>query len=114
MSEQTQEHAVSHAEEVMDVCFMTPAVDIHENEHELLLIADLPGVSKDKLTIHLDNRELTIQGLYNEQEGYKRLFKVGREIDGANIEASFQRGVLEVKLPKAPSLQPRQIPVHTA
>lgn len=92
-----------------------PPVDIYENKEEILIQADVPGVTKDDLAIHLDKDQLTIEA--HRPKGvdpafdYRRTFVVPRGIDAENIGASLQNGVLTLKLPKSASMKPRQIAV---
>lgn len=102
---------------------ITPPVDIYENEKEILLVADIPGVMTDLLNINLDGRELTIEGCRSERTGgttlaegyetcdYIRTFKVPNTIDFEKIDAELKHGVLTVHLPKHASVQPRRITV---
>lgn len=94
---------------------LTPAVDIYENADEVLLLADLPGVTSDKLSVVFDQGELTIEGSQASREGtvYKRSFSVSQELDPAKIGAEIKDGVLTVHLPKAAAAKPRQIAVRS-
>lgn len=100
-----------------------PLVDIYENADELLVVADMPGVAKDKMTINFDKGQLTIEGRrapatsngllaaeYRPVDFY-RTFLVPQGIDTDKIAAELQHGVLRVHLPKSASLKPRQIAV---
>jgi Molecular chaperone (small heat shock protein) len=105
----------------------TPAVDIFETDRELTLLADLPGVKKDGLTIDLDNNQLTIVGEVSPPEGsdevvllreyqtgrYFRQFALSDAIDQSKIEASLADGVLRLDLPKVEAAKPRKIAVKT-
>lgn len=98
-----------------------PLVDIYENSDELLVVADLPGVAKDKMTINFDKGQLTIEGRRTPSTGsgllaaeyrpldFYRTFLVPQGIDTDKITAELQQGVLRVHLPKSASLKPRQI-----
>lgn len=89
---------------------MTPPVDIFENPKELLLYADLPGVAKDAVALHFEKDQLTLEAK-TPTVMYRREFTVSSGIDVEHTEASVQRGVLVVRLPKAKGLQTRQIKV---
>lgn len=95
-----------------------PPVDIYENKDEILIQADVPGVAKDDLAIHLDKDQLTIEA--HRPRGvepafdYKRTFVVPRGIDAEKIGASLQSGVLTLKLPKSAAMRPRQISVTSS
>lgn len=93
-----------------------PLVDIYENEHELLILSDLPGVTPDKLSVEVDHPELKIQGkvVSANQDGnilYARTFGLDASVDVAKIEAKISDGVLEVHLPKSEPYRVRKIEV---
>lgn len=89
---------------------MTPPVDIFENPKELLLYADLPGVAKDQVSLHFEKNLLTLEAK-TPTLLYRREFTVSSGVDVDKTEASVQRGVLVVRLPKAKGLQTREIKV---
>ena len=113
----------SVAEQVSSIPVLTPAVDIIENENELVLIADLPGVKQEDLSIKLENNILTIEGISSCQEcvnlepllveyefsRYFRQFTLGQSIDRAGIMAKLKGGELMLTLPKAAAAQPQRI-----
>jgi HSP20 family protein len=94
-----------------------PAVDIFENKDELLILADLPGVTKEDLSINFDKGQLTLEGrprefgLDEEAFDYRRTFVVSQGIEADKITANLQNGVLRLTLPKPAALKPRQIEV---
>ncbi|WP_321494714.1 Hsp20/alpha crystallin family protein [uncultured Desulfobacter sp.] len=104
---------------------MTPAVDIYENEDEILLHADMPGVVKDDISIDIDNGKLSISGVrklgvkgsatYEEFSDveYVRNFSVPQTIDVERVEAELKNGVLRLHLPKSEAAKPRQIEIKT-
>lgn len=104
----------------------TPAVDIYENENEILLHADMPGVMKEDICVDIDNGTLSISGVRNlETEGaanyeefsdvkYVRSFSVPQTIDVEKVEAELKNGVLRLHLPKSEAAKPRQIEIKTA
>lgn len=107
--------------------YYSPAVDIYENEQAITLIADLPGVSKEKLDLNVEDKQLTITGLVSEPEerfqpyyteygigGYTRSFRLGDTIDQSKINASLKDGVLTLVLPKADRLRPRKIEITSS
>ena len=104
---------------------VAPAVDIYENDDEVLLVADLPGVEKDSLNIHFQKGELTIGGRRPEPQAtpllnefrvadYRRSFVVPQGIDADAISAELNQGLLRVHLPKQASMKPKQIQVKGA
>lgn len=101
-----------------------PLVDLYENEDELLLVADMPGVGKDGLDIQFHDGVLSLEGRRDaEREGqslvraeyrvvdFVRHFTVPDGIDVEKIEASLSDGVLRLRLPKAAALKPRKIAI---
>jgi len=102
-----------------------PAVDIFENESEILLHADLPGVRKDDITINIDNGRLILSGIrYISTTGalawreladveFRRTFAVPQSIDINSVHAELKDGVLHLHLPKSESAKPRQIEITT-
>lgn len=101
-----------------------PRVDILETEHELLLLADLPGVRPTDVDVRFENGELTIHGRRNptnpgrrralweyEPAHYHRTFRLSEDVAADQIEAELKNGVLTVRLPKAEAAKPRRIAV---
>lgn len=105
----------------------SPRIDIWESDEELVLDADLPGVSPENLDIQFENRELRIHGkagprhedhnfLYGEYGigDFYRTFTIGETIDAKKISAEFQNGVLTLHLPKTEAVKPRRIEVKAS
>ena len=104
-----------------------PPVDTFEDSTGITVQADMPGVSKDRLNIQIDNDTLSIEGkadipmpegmeaLYADVRSthYQRSFSLSRELDGDKVEASLKDGVLTLRIPKRAQYQPRKIEVHT-
>ena len=103
----------------------TPAVDIFETDKSITLLADMPGVTSEKLNIDLRENTLTLEGDVESPEGpeedalfreypigkYLRQFTLSEVIDQAKIEASLKDGVLRLNLPKVEKATPRKITV---
>lgn len=104
---------------------LIPAVDIFEDNHGITLRADLPGVSRDRLNIQVEDDTLTIDGeaVIDTPEGmkplyadvratrYRRRFTLSRELANDKIRAQMDDGVLSVTIPKREELRPRKIAV---
>ncbi|AYD64477.1 MAG TPA: Hsp20/alpha crystallin family protein [Achromobacter sp.] len=102
-----------------------PAVDIYENATGITLLADLPGVSKDRLSIKVQSNELLIEGeaavqvpaevrlVHNElrEPLFRRSFTLGHDLDKDNITANLKHGVLTLQIPRLREAQPRKISV---
>lgn len=106
--------------------YQIPPVDIFETNGGLTVMADLPGVEKDKIDVRVDQNILTIQGrtepkplgdsVYNEFAllDYFRQFQLNEAVDQSKITAEYKHGVLTIQLPKAEKAKPKQIAVNVA
>ncbi len=117
--------AAPPAEQTKPGKVFTPAVDIFETEKELTLLADLPGVKTEHLTIDLSDDVLTLVGEVKPFEGpdeedllieyevgtYYRQFTLSELIDQNKIDAQLNDGVLRLHLPKVEKATPRKITV---
>lgn len=104
--------------------FALPPVDIYEQEDRLVVLADLPGVRKEGLSVQVEKGILTIEGrIAREGAGsllqrefllipFFRQFRITEAIDPNRIRASLKNGVLRLDLMKAEKAKPRQIPVE--
>ena len=122
-----KQEVASPAEQTTPGLVFTPAVDIFETEKEITLLADVPGVQADGLTIDLRENILTLsaetapvgsseeQALLVEYEygKYYRQFTLGEMIDQANIDAKLTDGVLRLTLPKVEKATPKKITVKS-
>jgi HSP20 family protein len=103
-----------------------PAMDLVETEDHLVLRADLPGLSEDDVAIEVKDNVLTVsgerraeheeksEGFYRVERafgGFSRSLTLPRGIDAAAIKASFDRGVLEVKVPKPEERKPTRVQI---
>jgi HSP20 family protein len=123
-----KEEAPSKGERVRPGRVFVPAVDIFETPETLVLVADMPGVTGDKVTLDLKENHLTIYGTVGpplgageamvEQEYYsgdfQREFHLGSLIDQSKIEASMKDGVLRLVMHKVEKAKPRKIEVKVA
>ena len=105
----------------------SPAVDIAENENELVLTADIPGVQMGDIDIRLEDGTLTLTGsrkFENEEKksgyhriersygSFRRVFALPDSIESEMVSASYENGVLKVMLPKKEIAKPRSIKVE--
>ena len=104
-----------------------PAVDIFENEHELVVKADLPDIDPKDLDIRVENNILTIRGerkfekKVNEDNylrveraygAFSRSFALANTVNPDGIKADYQNGVLTLVIPKREEAKPKQIKVN--
>ncbi|MFO7785112.1 MAG: Hsp20/alpha crystallin family protein [Thermodesulfobacteriota bacterium] len=123
-----KEEVATPAEQTVPGPTFTPAVDIFETDKALTLVADMPGVKTEDLSIDLHENILSFTGdvIAPEKEGeldvyreyrtgrYVREFTLGELIDQDKIDAELKDGVLRLTLPKVEEAKPRKITVKAA
>ena len=105
----------------------TPAVDVFENENDLVLKADLPEVDPKEVAIEVENGTLTLKGarkFENGQSGrgyhriersygsFVRAFSLPETVNAEKVKADYKNGVLTITLPKKEVAKARTIPVE--
>jgi HSP20 family protein len=107
--------------------FLRPATDIFEDDEQITLVADMPGVSRERLNVQVDHDTLLLEGAIDVQDAaslealhadvraasYRRSFVLSQELDAEHIEATLKDGVLQVRIPKRAELRARRIAVQT-
>jgi HSP20 family protein len=103
-----------------------PAMDLVETEDHFVLRADLPGLTEDDIKIELEDGTLTVSGERkaeheSKNEGFYRVERafgtfsrsltLPKGVDGDAVTAGFDRGVLEVRIPKPEERKPRRIEI---
>lgn len=114
------------AQESREQVNLLPPVDVIEDANGIVLYADLPGVSKEKVNLHVEADTLTIEAelaldLPQDMEAshvevtlprYRRVFTLSKELDASQVNAKFEQGVLTLRIPKAAHAQPRRIEIQ--
>lgn len=122
----TNQELVKRETGAADSPALIPLVDVTEDESGITLVADLPGASRDTLSLNVDGDTLTIEAplgldapkdleaVYAEVRSahYRRSFTLSRELDSGNIDATLKDGVLTLRLPKLEQARPRRIEVR--
>ena len=113
-----KQEVTSPAEQTRPGVVFTPNVDIFEDDQQITLLADMPGVTPGDVSIDLNDNVLSISGevkpfdlIEFEIGRYYRQFTLSEVIDQSKIEAKHENGVLRLALPKAEKAIPRQITV---
>jgi HSP20 family protein len=103
-----------------------PPVDIYEEADRVVLRAEIPGVSKDDIDLHVENGTITVRGEKKQEKAaegdgvyrverfygsFSRSFVLPTSIDAEKIKATYRDGVLEVVMPKAEEARPKKIKV---
>jgi HSP20 family protein len=104
-----------------------PGADVRETPEEFLLRLDLPGVNQKDVKVSLYGDTLRVSGERHEDTEekdvtwhrverirgqFERAFRLGSAVAGDKVSATFKDGVLEIRVPKAESARPREIPVR--
>lgn len=105
--------------------YAVPPVDIYETAETLVVLADLPGVTKQGLSVQVEKGILTIEGKVERDTpgtllrrefalaSFFRQFRLTESVDSEKIRASLKNGVLRLELPKAEAAKPRKIPLES-
>jgi HSP20 family protein len=103
-----------------------PSVDILEKDGNLILRAELPGMTEKQIDLKLEGNTLTLKGErkmdtednksnYHRVESFHgsftRSFRLPDTVDVGKINAEYKNGVLTITLPQKPEVKPREIPV---
>ena len=104
-----------------------PAVDVYEDEHQVTLKIEVPGIDDKDIDVRVENNTLTVQGerkieKEEKEENYRRVerqygsftrtFTLPQTVDSEKVSASYDRGVLKITLPKGAEAKPKQIKVN--
>jgi HSP20 family protein len=104
----------------------SPPVDIYETDDALVLTVDVPGVSKDDVSIEMHQQTLTLKGQrphkaevkddrYHRVERaygtFQRAFTLPFQVDQEKVQATYHDGVLELRLPKLEAAKPKRIAI---
>jgi HSP20 family protein len=117
--------AKSWEEALENESWIAPIVDIYETEEDYFLTAQMPGVSKENIKIKLEDSSLVLMGRIDYQSvqnrkyilkeiesgNFFRRFKISNGIDESKIDAKFENGILNVKLPKHERVKPKTIEI---
>ncbi len=104
----------------------SPPLEVYEKEEEYVVKAELPGMKKEEIDISLVGDTLTIKGERKAEEevkkesyhlcercygSFERSLSLPTEVDAAKVEAKYENGVLEIKLPKVPEAKPKKLEI---
>jgi len=113
-------------EEALNTSTFAPAVDVYEDEHNVTLKIEVPGIEEKDLDIRVENNTLTVHGerkfeKEEKEENYRRVerqygsftrsFTLPSTVDTNSISANYDKGVLKIKLAKKAEAKPKQIKV---
>lgn len=113
-------------EEALTTTSFAPPVDIYEDEHNITLKMEIPGIDEKDIDVRIENNTLTIRGerkfeKEEKEENFRRVerqygsftrsFTLPSSVETENIQASYDKGVLEIRLTKKAEAKPKQIKV---
>jgi len=122
-----QESAAGKGEEDFTTSSFVPPVDIYENEQNIVLKLEVPGVEQKDLDIRIENNTITIRGerkfeKETKEENYHRVerrygsfqrsFGLPQTVNTENVTADYENGILKVTLAKRAEAKPKQIKVN--
>jgi HSP20 family protein len=114
-------------DEPLTTSSFAPAVDVYEDEHNVTLKIEVPGIDEKDIDVRLENNTLTVHGerkieKEEKEENYRRVerqygsftrtFTVPNTVDSEKVSATYDKGVLKITLPKKAEAKPKQIKVN--
>ena len=114
-------------DEALSMWNCNPAVDVYDNDNSIVIKAELPGIDKKDIVVHVNGRFLTLEGerssenevkedKYHRRERsygkFERVFTLPAEVDPDKIKADYKDGVLKIDIPKPEEQKPKQITVQ--
>jgi HSP20 family protein len=116
-------------EEALTTTSFAPPVDIYEDEHNITLKLEVPGIDEKDIDVRIDNNTLTVHGerkieKEEKEENFRRVerqygsftrsFTLPSSVDVSQVSADYAQGVLNIKLAKKAEAKPKQIKVNVA
>ncbi len=113
-------------EESLTTSSFAPAVDVYEDDHQVTLKIEVPGIDDKDIDVRLENNTLTVHGerkleKEEKEENYRRVerqygsftrsFTLPQTVDSEGVSAQYDKGVLKIKLAKKAEAKPKQIKI---
>jgi HSP20 family protein len=113
-------------EEALTTTSFAPLVDIYEDEHNVTLKLEVPGIDEKDIDVHIENNTLVVRGerkieKEEKEENFRRIerqygsftrsFTLPNSVDPGQVNAHYDKGVLKVKLAKKAEAKPKQIKI---
>ena len=113
-------------EEALTTTSFAPPVDIYEDEHNITLKIEVPGINEKDMDVRIENNTLTVHGerkieMEEKEENFRRVerqygsftrvFTLPSSVDTGQLSANYDNGVLKIKLAKKAAAKPKQIKV---
>jgi len=113
-------------EEALTTTTFAPPVDIYEDEHDITLKMEVPGIDEKDIDVQIENITLTVRGerkfekeekeenfrrIERQYGSFTRVFTLPSSVDTGQVSANYDNGVLKIKLAKKAEVKPKQIKV---
>jgi HSP20 family protein len=114
-------------EEALTTTSFAPPVDIYEDEHNIAVKMEVPGIDEKDIDVRIENNTLTVHGerkieKEEKEENFRRVerqygsftrsFTLPSSVDTGQVNANYDRGVLKISLAKKAEAKPKQIKVN--
>ena len=114
-------------DEALTTAGFAPAVDVYEDEHNVTLKIEVPGIEEKDIDVRIENNVLTVHGerkfeKEEKEENYRRIerqygsftrsFTLPNTVDAEKVNANYEKGVLKITLAKKAEAKPKQIKVN--
>src|ERR1700680_150860 len=116
-------------DEALTSSSFAPAVDVYEDEHNVTLKIEVPGIDEKDIDVRIENNTLTVHGerkieKEEKEENYRRVerqygsftrtFTLPTTVDSEKVSASYDKGILKISLAKKAEAKPKQIKVNVS
>ena len=113
-------------EEALTTSTFAPLVDVYEDEHNITLKIEVPGIDEKDIDVQIENNTLTVHGerkfeKEEKEENYRRVerqygsftrsFALPNTVDAEQVQAHYDKGILKIQLAKKAEAKPKQIKV---
>ena len=114
-------------EEALNTSTFAPPVDVYEDEHNITLKIEVPGIDEKDIDVQIENNTLTVHGerkfeKEEKEENYRRVerqygsftrsFTLPNTVDAEQVQAHYDKGILKIQLAKKAEAKPKQIKVN--
>src|SRR5881275_2695708 len=115
------------SDEALTTSNFAPPVDVYEDEHNITLKIEVPGIDEKDIDVSIENNTLTVRGerkfeKEEKEENFRRVerqygsftrsFTLPNTVDAEQVQAQYEKGILKVQLAKKAEAKPRQIKVN--
>jgi len=120
-------YAPEGREDALTTVGFAPPVDVYEDEHNVTLKIEIPGIDEKDIDVHIENNTLSVHGerkfeKEEKEENYRRVerqygsftrtFTLPNTVDANQVHANYDKGVLKISLAKKAEAKPKQIKVN--